>query len=67
MEVGDTNRNGQIVIAKTSLAGTDFGSHIDILACEQCGFIYGANTTDSFQRRCPEHQGGLPGHRYKKS
>jgi len=67
MDVGEKNRNGQIVIAKTGLAGTDFGSHIDILACGQCGYIYGANTTDSWQRLCPEHQGGAPGYRYKNS
>ncbi len=45
MEVGEKNRNGQIVIAKTDLPGTDFNSRIDILACAQCGYIYAANTT----------------------
>ena len=50
---GYKNRNSQVVREKTSWAGTDHNQMICILRCEKCGFSYGANTSDVFQRKCP--------------
>ncbi len=58
------NRNGQIVLRGTGLAGTDHGQYIYVLQCSHCGHQYGANGSDIFQRRCPACQHGKPGLRY---
>jgi hypothetical protein len=60
-EPGYRNRNGQVVIRPTHLAGTDHYQYIYVLRCGKCGHEYGANGSDIFQRRCPHHQGGAPG------
>jgi len=65
IQIGVRNKNGQVVIAKTDLAGSDHGQKIYILGCEECGFIYGANGSDCHLRLCPAHQGGMPGEKYR--
>lgn len=60
-EPGYVNRNGQKVLRATGRAGTDHGSYIYELRCGECGFEYGANGTDIFQRLCPKCQRGRPG------
>ena len=60
-KVGFVNRNGQVVIRKTSLAGTDYGQSIYQLGCSGCGYVYGANGADIFERKCPRCQNGAPG------
>jgi hypothetical protein len=60
-EPGYRNRNGQVVIRATHLAGTDHYQYVYVLRCGDCGHEYGANGSDIFQRKCPNCQGGAPG------
>jgi Zn finger protein HypA/HybF involved in hydrogenase expression len=62
---GSVNRNGQEVLRKTDLPGNDHMQYIVVLRCQKCGHEYGANTSDCFQRKCPNCQGGMPGLRYQ--
>jgi hypothetical protein len=62
--VGYENRNRQLCLGHRGVAGTDFGQFAYRLECLECGYTYGANGTDVFQRKCPECQGGEPGIRY---
>ena len=61
---GYMNDNGQVVVRKTSLPGTDHVQYVYILRCSKCSAEYGANGSDIFQRRCPECQAGRPGLAY---
>jgi precorrin-8X/cobalt-precorrin-8 methylmutase len=63
-EAGYENRNHQVVIGCTRLAGTDHGQYVYVLRCGTCGHEYGANGSDIFQRHCPLCQGGRPGSQY---
>ena len=54
------NRNGQVVIRNTGEPGTDFGATVYQLGCSVCGKIYGSNSADIFERKCPD-AGGKPG------
>jgi hypothetical protein len=60
-EPGYRNRNGQVVIRATHLAGTDHYQYVYVLQCGNCSHEYGANGSDIFQRKCPNCQGGAPG------
>ena len=62
--IGYVNRNRQRVVRATNVAGTDHLQLIYVLRCEECGHEYGANGSDIFQRRCPQHQKGRPGLEY---
>lgn len=55
------NRNQQEVLRKTEQPGTDKNAKVWILKCRRCGFCYGANGTDAWDRKCPNHGGGRPG------
>jgi hypothetical protein len=59
-KIGFVNRNGQVVIRNTGHVGTDFGATVYQLAYSVCGKVYGANSADIFERKCPDH-GGRPG------
>jgi precorrin-8X/cobalt-precorrin-8 methylmutase len=63
-EPGYENRNGQITMRYTALAGTDRGQYVYVLRCGSCGHEYGANGSDIHIRRCPACQGGRPGLHY---
>jgi hypothetical protein len=60
-EIGYRNRNDQVVVEATDLAGTDHLQKIYVLQCNRCNLQYGANGSDIFQRKCPNCQGGQPG------
>lgn len=60
-DIGYMNRNKQEVLNKTDRKGNDKYQYIYILKCRQCGFVYGANGSDIWQRKCPKHQGGKNG------
>lgn len=62
-QIGYVNRNGQEVVRATDLPGTDHFQRIYVLRCRECGCEYGANGSDIWLRRCPQHQGGRPGFR----
>lgn len=59
--IGFRNRNGQVVIKKTELPGTDHNQLVYVMRCGSCGHEYGVNGSDIFQRRCPHHDNGRPG------
>lgn len=61
---GYVNRNEQVVLHATGLAGTDHCSYTYVLRCGGCDYRYGANGTDIFQRKCPSCQGGRPGQEF---
>jgi hypothetical protein len=60
---GDVNRKGQILVRKTSLTGSDHNAHVWVMRCSLCGIEYGSNSTDAWERKCPNPkcQGGKPG------
>jgi hypothetical protein len=60
-QTGYRNRNGQVVVRPTHLAGTDHNQYVYALRCGNCGYEYGANGSDIHLRRCPNCQGGAPG------
>jgi hypothetical protein len=63
-DVGYQNRNGQVVVHRTELKGTDHGQRVYVLRCSQCKREYGSNGSDIFQRLCPFHpnSNGKTGH-----
>ena len=48
----------QEVIARTNEKGTDHCSVLYMMKCTYCGYEYPANSTDLFQKKCPNCQGG---------
>ena len=63
---GYINRNNQKVHGTRDVTGTDHGQYAYKLEClsSGCGYEYGANGTDIFQRKCPRCQGGNEGIEY---
>jgi Zn finger protein HypA/HybF involved in hydrogenase expression len=62
---GDKNKNGQELLRKTTLAGTDHNAKVWALKCGSCGQEYGSNSTDAWERKCPVCQSGKPGLKYE--
>jgi hypothetical protein len=67
-QLGDINRNDQVLIARTEAKGNDHNQYVWVLACNRqlptgdlCGHRYGANGSDFHLRKCPSCQGGAPG------
>jgi hypothetical protein len=58
---GFVNRNRQITVRDTGLAGTDKFQRVYQIACSDCGHNYGANGSDIHDRKCPKCQGGAAG------
>ena len=58
---GYENDNGQVVITRTQLRGTDYGQWVYELRCKNCGEHYGANGSDIWQRKCPNCGNGMKG------
>jgi len=56
------NRNNQKVLGTNGREGTDHNQLSYKLKClnVSCGYVYGANGSDLFQRKCPRCQGGRP-------
>lgn len=57
---GYMNRNNQRNNGKTGEPGTDYCQWFYEMECLNCNYIYHANGTDIFQRKCPRCQGGRP-------
>jgi hypothetical protein len=64
VQIGFVNRNGQRCCGHRGVPGTGNLQLAFKVECTVCGFVYGANGADIFERLCPEHQNGLPGIRY---
>lgn len=58
---GDINRNHQQLIRISSQPGTDFNARVWVLKCRICANIYGCNSTDAWERKCPNCQKGKSG------
>lgn len=54
-------KRNQDVLRETEQTGTDHNSKVWILKCPDCGTCYGANSTDAWERKCPNCQDGKPG------
>jgi hypothetical protein len=61
--VGDKNRNGLLLLAKTASPGNDHNQYLWVVRCQR-EHVFGVNGSDFHQRKCPEcHLGyakGLP-------
>lgn len=57
-DTGYINKNNQKNIGKTNEPGTDNNQWFYQMECQYCNFIYKANGTDIWQRKCPRCQGG---------
>lgn len=58
---GDKNSNRQQLLRITEAKGTDFNARVWVLKCLNCGAVYGCNSTDAWERKCPNCQSGRPG------
>jgi len=66
VEIGYFNPNGQQCCGHCGVQGTDHGQYAYKTECSICGYVYGTNGTDMYERRCPECQGGAAGIQYWK-
>ena len=64
VKIGYTNRNEQRCCGTLGVPGSDENAYAYKLECTLCGFVYGANGGDVFERKCPNCQGGMPGIRF---
>ena len=54
MQVGDVNRNGQVLLRKTSQKSTTHRfATVWVMQCEAKKHEYGSNSCDAHQRLCP--------------
>jgi hypothetical protein len=62
-KIGFVNRNNQRCDGHLGVAGTDHGQFAYRMECLEpnYGYVYGANGTDVFQRKCPKCQKGKDG------
>jgi hypothetical protein len=64
-DVGSENKKGQKLLQKTDWPGSRPFARTWLLQCTKCGGVYGANSCDFHNRRCPqpncEYGGGKPG------
>lgn len=60
---GYINKNDQknMGMKRPISAGSDHNQYVYIINCTKCGYVYGANGSDIFERKCPSCQGGKPG------
>ena len=58
---GDINRNDQQLLRQTAEPGTDHNARVWVLKCRRCLNIYGSNSTDAWERKCPKCQQGKGG------
>lgn len=61
---GKINKNQQRCCGTLGVPGTDHNAVAYKMECMLCGFVYGANSGDVFERKCPNCQGGKPGIRF---
>jgi hypothetical protein len=61
---GRVNKNDQRCRGTLDVPGTDKNAFAYKMECTLCGFVYGTNSGDVFERKCPNCQGGAPGIRF---
>lgn len=57
-ETGYVNKNNQKNLGPTGEPGTDHLQRFYLMECGYCKYIYKANGSDIWQRKCPSCQGG---------
>ena len=67
VEIGYFNPNGQQCCGHCGVPGTDHGQYAYKTECTICGYVYGTNGSDMYERRCPECQDGAAGIKYWKT
>ena len=55
---GFVNDNDQRNEGKLTEQGTDYNQYFYQMKCLRCGYLYKANGSDIWQRKCPKCQGG---------
>ena len=60
-EIGYVNKNKQKCCGQHGVAGTDYGQLAYRMECLECGYVYGTNGSDIFERKCPKCQGEAAG------
>lgn len=63
-KIGAINKNGQLCLGSRQVRGTDHNALSFKMRCMHCDYVYGANGTDVFQRKCPRCQQGAAGIAY---
>jgi len=63
-KIGYINPNEQLCHGTLGVKGTDHLQYSYRMECLICGYVYGANGSDVFQRNCPKCQNGMPGINY---
>lgn len=65
-QIGFINRNLQEVLGTCGVKGNDHGQYSYKIICRknECGHIYGSNSSDIFQRKCPKCDDGKAGIEY---
>jgi putative restriction endonuclease len=58
---GDFNQSDQQLLRLTDVRGTDHNARVWVLKCRRCSNIYGSNSTDAWERKCPDCQHGKEG------
>ncbi len=58
---GEINSNNQQLLRVTNERGTDYNAKVWVMKCRNCSNIYGCNSTDAWERKCPRCQQGKAG------
>ena len=61
MKKGKVNENDQRCCGTLKVPGTDEKAFAYKMECKLCGFVYGANSGDVFDRKCPNCKKDAPG------
>jgi hypothetical protein len=64
VRLDSVNGHGQRCLGTLGVPGTHKNAVVYKLECNLCGFVYGANSGDVHERKCPNCQGGAPGLRF---
>ena len=59
-KTGYVNKHGQANLGSTGRPG-HHNQTVYRMKCRACGYVYGANGADIFQKKCPKCQGGAAG------
>ena len=67
VEIGYLNPHDPQCCGHCGVSGTDHGQYAYKTECTICGYVYGTNGSDMYERRCPECQEGAAGIKYWKT
>jgi rubredoxin len=64
LALGAINDHGQRCCGRLGVPGTEKDAYAYKMECTLCGYVYGANSGDVHERRCPNCLEGPPGIRF---